>query len=109
LILSYAVFLWLAGCGDIPYRSAGYSVDPNCREIYDKYYDISELDKDIPENIRSNQCWLRAREERDNYDLLFLEFDDQGWMQNASNLSRPARKDALDEFFGQLKDIFLDA
>ena len=56
MILSYAVFLWLAGCGDIPYRSAGYSVDPNCREIYDKYHDISELNKDIPENIRSNQC-----------------------------------------------------
>jgi pimeloyl-ACP methyl ester carboxylesterase len=106
LVLSCAAALWLAGCGDVPYRTAGYSANPDCQTLYDKYDDVSEMNKDISDEVRRNPCWLRAREERDNYDLLFLEFDDQGWVQGSSSLDRPGKKDALDEFFAELGDIY---
>src|SRR5713226_5556583 len=105
LLLSCAAAMALAGCGTIPYRIDGFVDKPECRQIYDTYDDISPRNADVAEGVRTSPCWLRAKEERDDYDLLFVEFDDQGWVQGTSDLTRPAR-DHLDAFFAELNRLY---
>jgi len=106
LLASVMLALGLAACGEIPYRKAGFEQLPECRAIYDRHDDITPDNKNVADADRSSRCWLRSREERDEYDLLTVEFDDQGWVQGSSDLSRPAQSDYLDQFFGQLDEIY---
>lgn len=108
LVFSTVVAVGLAGCGEIPYRKDGFAVNPDCRALYNRIDDISTDNKEISAGDRSSPCWLRAREERDDYDLLFVEFDDQGWVRDTSNLTRPAKEDFLDTFYNQLKQLYDD-
>lgn len=98
------VAIVVSGCaGDIPYRNKGFDkiADTDCQQIYNKYAD----DKDIDPADAVSPCWQRSREERDSsYDLLFVEFDDQGWIENSSQLQRP-HSDFLDSLFDQLEDL----
>jgi len=105
LLPSCAVAAALAGCGTIPYRVDGLVDKPECRRIYDAYDDISPRNKSVPDEVLASPCWRRAKEERDDYDLLIVEFDDQGWAQGTSDLTRPAR-DHLDTFFGELDRLY---
>ena len=105
LLLACAAAVALAGCGTIPYRVDGFVDKPECRRIYDVYDDVSPRNANVPEEVRASPCWLRAKEERDEYDLLVVEFDDQGWVQGTSDLTRPAR-DHLDAFFAELDRVY---
>lgn len=107
VLLAIAVALGLGGCaGSIPYRTSGYAADPKCQTLYDRYDDITPKNKVATDADRNNPCWLRAHEERDNYDLLTIEFDEQGWVQGSSDLMRPSKEDHLDKFFRQLSNIY---
>jgi len=101
-LLFIAAALSLSGCADdIPYRSRGFEPATDCKETYERYADGQKLeaaDADAP-------CWRRSVEERDRYDLLFAEFDDQGWVQGASKLPRPGN-DFLDAFFAKLDQLY---
>jgi pimeloyl-ACP methyl ester carboxylesterase len=91
----------LAGCAaSIPYRSAGFSTAPDCRALYDRY------SGDDPIGTPDSPCWKRSSEERSAYDLLFAEFDDQGWTQgtSAKRDSSPDHLDQLLEKFSKLID-----
>ncbi len=108
LALSLALVLGLAACGTVPYRTDEFAEYPECRKIYDEKDDISARNRNEPKDVAASRCWLRSREEREDYDLLFVEFDDQGWVQGSPDLSRPAKeqKDFLDKFYVQLKGIY---
>ena len=92
----------MSGCaGDIPYRSKAFDPlpDANCEQLYNQYVDDRELDA----SDAASPCWQRTIEERKaDYDLMFIEFDDQGWVEKSSDLARP-NKDFLDSFFHQLE------
>jgi hypothetical protein len=62
----------LAGCGTIPYRVDGFLDEPECQRIYDAYDDISPRNASAPDAAFDSPCWLRAKEEREGYDLLFV-------------------------------------
>jgi len=97
------VALVLAGCtGNIPYRTQGFSEMPECKTIYNQHAGDDKLASD-PTGTEE-KCWERSREERDNYDLLFAEFDDQGWIQGTAGRKGPAT-DHLDLLFQQLNGL----
>ena len=100
LLFSAAAVLALVACGDIPYRKAGFEPSAQCRELYEAHDDISDRNRTAA-GVLESPCWLRAHEDRDDYDLLVVEFDDQGWVRDSSNLDRPAKQDYLDSFFDQ--------
>lgn len=105
LYLISLIILAISGCADtIPYRTEGFRDMPECKALYEQYSDDRKVT--FSETSVENQCWKRSKEERDRYDLLFVEFDDQGWVQNTSNLKRPA-EDYLDAFFKQLHQLYL--
>ena len=107
LLLAAALAFGLAGCaGPVPYRTAGYDANPKCRDLYDRHDDITPENKAVTDTDRNDPCWLRAHEERDDYDLLTIEFDDQGWVQGSSDLARPSKDDHLDKFFKRLSEIY---
>lgn len=107
MLVCVAVSLLFSGCGRIPYRTEGLVSRPECQALYDKYDDISVNNKKLPAGLVDDPCWLRAREERNNYDLMFMEFDDQGWVQDAKGSSgKPS--DYFDAFFEQLGKIYDD-
>ena len=106
--LSVTVFtvLVISGCAlKFPYRSQAFEPLPNadCKRLYDKYAEGQDLKKGDPFDAAS-PCWLRSIEERKAYDLMTVEFDDQGWVQNSSDLKRPD-EDYLDKFFSQLEQL----
>jgi hypothetical protein len=70
--------LGLAACTSFPNRISGFAEQPECAKLYDKYDDIRAESENVSDEVRKNPCWLRAKEERTNYDLLFAEFDDHG-------------------------------
>lgn len=95
---------FLGGCAArVPYRDAGFSEIQGCdRQLYSKYSQgrrVAMTDEDA-----RAACWKRSIEEHTNYDLLFVEFDDQGWVQKSAGLKRPGR-DHLDDFFDRLEAL----
>jgi hypothetical protein len=106
-MLLAAAVLALAACGEMPYRKAGFEPIAKCRELYDAHDDITDRLRTPPEVLES-RCWMRAHEDREDYDLLVVEFDDQGWVRDSSELARPAKEDYLDSFFDQLARIYHD-
>lgn len=103
--LALLLVLTLTACAQFPYREKGLeTVKANCTtEYYSKYSDGQEVD-DAALDGEQGDCWKRSIEEHARYDLMFVEFDDQGWVQQSSNLPRPGN-DYLDHFFAQLDRI----
>jgi hypothetical protein len=95
----------LVACTIGEHRIAGFVNRPECKRLYDEHDDIAAGNSRVSERTRADPCWLRATEERTHYDLLFAEFDDQGWVYGSADLPRPA-KDRLDDFFAELKRIY---
>jgi hypothetical protein len=105
-LLVSAAYLSLTGCeGHVPYRTAGLNDDPACRDIY-RAHDarLQGSNPDAKEDWK-HRCWTRSIEEHDRYDLLTVEFDEQGWVQDSEKLTSPA-KDYLDDFFAKLESIY---
>lgn len=96
----------LAGCArDVPYRDLGFTdVTADCTKQY-ATYDRGPETGPFPALDESNACWRRNKEEHEDYDLLFVEFDDQGWSQGSSTLPL-GQKDFLDKFESELQRIF---
>jgi pimeloyl-ACP methyl ester carboxylesterase len=97
--LTFAIGLGLAACAQQePYRSLGFDDDASCRAIYAQ----PEVDDEIPQ--RGHRCWQRAIEEHAGFDLLFAEFDDQGWIQGTADKVHdgPDHLDRLMDKLGRL-------
>ena len=96
-VISFA--LLLAGCaGQVPNRSAGFTLAPECRALYDRHTGAEDIT--TPESM----CWKRSSEERKDYDLLFAEFDDQGWTQGTSDSSQQ-RADHIDQLMSRISAL----
>ncbi len=104
-LVCIAIAVLLGGCGRIPYRTEGLASRPDCQALYDKHDDITVDNKKIPAGIVDDPCWLRAKEERNNYDLMFMEFDDQGWVQDSKGRQGKS-EDYFDAFFDELGKIY---
>jgi hypothetical protein len=96
----------LAGCArDVPYRDLGFKdIAPDCKQKYAAYDQAPETGP-FPVLDDRDSCWRRSKEEHDDYDLLFVEFDDQGWPQGSSGLAL-GDKDFIDTFVSQLEQVF---
>lgn len=106
-LLASLAIVSLAGCAaNVPYRDSSYAEDPSCRKVYEAYDARDRSAGTRPEVDAADPCWRRANEEHDDYDLLFVEFDDQGWVQGSSDLSRPGKSDHLDALFDKLKRLY---
>lgn len=102
IIFFTVLALSVSGCaGNIPYRAAGFDPMPACMDMYKKYSHGQKLESPDSEDA----CWLRSIEEHGRYDLLFAEFDDQGWIQGSADLPRP-RRDHLDSVFDKLYKLY---
>lgn len=99
-----AVACVISGCGNFPYRTEGFQPRPECKAIYDQYEDSREVTIAASASDSEKLCWKRSIEERGAYDLLFTEFDDQGWLQGSSKQKLPV-KDHLDFVFDQLDGL----
>jgi hypothetical protein len=102
LCAALLVSLLLTACAaQVPYRSAGFTAAPECRPLYEQ----SRGGKPIgsPESA----CWKRSEEERKDYDLLFIEFDDQGWTQGTS-AERKQGPDHMDRLLDKLAQLIAD-
>ncbi len=93
-----AIFLTLGCTGPIPYRTMGFLTKGDCAALYDVNAGNAEVTQP------QSPCWLRSEEERAHYNLLFAEFDDQGWVQDEPTYS--GGRDHLAEFFTRLNDIY---
>ncbi|OGW34254.1 MAG: hypothetical protein A2X58_03810 [Nitrospirae bacterium GWC2_56_14] len=101
---SLIALLVTAGCsGDIPYRTESFSEMPECGKIYEEHSSDQKIKKYAPDSVDA-RCWGRAAEERAAYDLLFTEFDDQGWVQGTAGRKGIAR-DHHDLLFRRLNDL----
>lgn len=91
----------LSGCvGNVPYRTAGFGLKPDCQALYQAYGKGEEIAGDAA----ASPCWLSSRESAQNYDLLFAEFDDQGWLQGESS-GELKDKTHIDRLIAQLEQI----
>ncbi len=97
--------LCVSACAQFPYREKG--LDPVKAEcpptFYSNYSDGQKIDDAVLDGDQGD-CWKRSIEEHASYDLMFVEFDDQGWVQQSSKLPRPG-DDYLDVFFAQLEKL----
>lgn len=100
LALVLVISLTCACTSSRPERSSGFIDAPGCRAFYNQFPDNREINtRQLSADRRI--CLQRAVEERDNYDLLFAEFDDEGWYQDEQNRSRPTQ-DFMDSFIARL-------
>src|SRR5258708_1228616 len=85
----FVCVLLCSACADpAPYRAGKLDEDTSCAGIYAK----GNPPKPLSSATDAEQtCWKRRIEEHANYDLLFAEFTDQGWIDGSSDLKRPAR------------------
>jgi hypothetical protein len=97
--------LLVSACAQFPYREKGLDpVKVECPPaFYAGYSDGQKIDDAVVDGDKS-ECWKRSIEEHVRYDLMFVEFDDQGWVQQSSKLPRPGN-DYFDAFFAQLEKL----
>lgn len=94
-----SVFVLLTACTyGVPYRNGEYAEIDSCAKVYNDY--DNKLSKDHLDE--SDVCWEQSREKHRNYDLFFVEFDDQGWVQGAAHETSPIKKDHLSNIFDAL-------
>jgi hypothetical protein len=107
LLLGCAVLILLAGCTfGVPYRDGKYVTDASCDKFYGDYDATLLRDSESTKIDRSNGCWNRSREKHQDYDLLFVEFDDQGWVQGAFNQRDPAESDHLSTLYSTIDEMY---
>ena len=86
VLISGAILLAgaLCGCADRPpYRPSLAEGPPSCTEVYEKDRDAPDQSERIKKDLKSPElspCWLSWIEKHRNYDLLTVEFDDEGWL-----------------------------
>lgn len=90
LAISFAVSFAMMGCAGTP-PARTYLADPPhyCADVYSNY-DHSTRDDKGPrvkielKDVERQKCWLSSWEQHANYDLLSVEFDDQGWLADTA-------------------------
>jgi hypothetical protein len=98
--------LTLGACASAHHRVGGFDPKPECVMVYDKYPDMPGSNAVVAADVSERACWHRAIEERADYDLLFVEFDDQGWMQGSHDPSQPKGRDQLDAFIQTMRRLY---
>ena len=95
----------LIGCtANVPYRDLGFDGTQSCSGEYAKY-DRANSSGPFPPVDTQNPCWRGGRENHNDYDLLFIEFDDQGWVQGSSKPRRTG-PDYLTGFMSELDRLY---
>ena len=106
LLICSAAIAGLAGCtASIPYRDGVLAESSSCAKTYRDYDATLLADRDPVKINLDDPCWRRSREEHEHYDLLFVEFDDQGWVQGALKQLKPADPDHLSELGREIEAI----
>jgi hypothetical protein len=106
LLLGCAVLALLAGCtSGVPYRDGKYVTEASCDTFYSDYDATLRSDPEPTKIDKSNGCWNSSREKHQDYDLLFVEFDDQGWVQGAFSQSNPAESDHLNKVYSTIDEM----
>lgn len=108
----------LAGCAtNHAYRSVSVEIPSNCEDIYEAVRDsksdrtyhqkvadqIDRIRHDLKETDR-NACWRSAWEKHKDYDLHFLEFDDQGWQVDVDR-ANPQADTEISKLMQHLNDL----
>ena len=77
-----ATALLLNGCaGGPPHRPSTELPDDFCStDVFPSVTGDNELSKADFDDERRRNCWESSWERHDDYDLFFVEFDDQGWL-----------------------------
>jgi len=95
----------LTGCtSGVPYRNGVYAALPSCEKVYGEY-DAALSSNAAPAIEEDSECWKQSRERHRDYDLLLVEFDDQGWVQGAAKETSPTRKDHLSNLYAAINAI----
>jgi pimeloyl-ACP methyl ester carboxylesterase len=101
-----AILAALAGCTfSVPYRNGNYIADASCEKSYGDYDATLVSDSEPIDIDESDRCWNHSRERHRDYDLLFVEFDDQGWVQGAAEQSVPVGPDHLSKLYATIEEI----
>lgn len=103
-----AVLLLLAACAPYPpHRAVLADLPGDCARVYDAAKDSGKaaeiIRKDLDDPARS-RCWLSATEKHRRYDLLTVEFDDQGWLARRE-YGPLARNDQLRSMIARLSEL----
>ncbi|HYU70498.1 MAG TPA: hypothetical protein VEL09_14330 [Burkholderiales bacterium] len=100
-----AVLAALTACtSGVPYRNGDYGAIPSCEKTYGAY-DAALLSVAAPPIEEGDNCWKQSRESHRDYDVLFVEFDDQGWVQDAAKESNPTKADHLSKLYESIRQI----
>ena len=89
LVVPFVFFL--GGCADTPpFRTSLANPPTYCNDVYQEY-DNTKNSEDQRRQVKSglkdkerHECWISAWERHAHYDLLSLEFDDQGWLADVA-------------------------
>jgi hypothetical protein len=109
LLIYIAAFAVLTACtSDVPYRNGEYTVIPNCKDVYYKYDTTLKNQGDLSKVIEMGDeaCWKQSREQHEDYDILFTEFDDQGWVQGAANETSSNKSSHLRKLYDAIDGIY---
>lgn len=87
----------------VPYRNGEYA-ELDCAKIYGDY-DAALSQGMAPAVDEDDACWKQSREKHRDYDALFVEFDDQGWVQGAAGDNSPTKKDHLSKLFDAVENL----
>jgi hypothetical protein len=121
-VLTVMLVALLAGCAtEHPYRTALGIPSASCREVYedaqsgDPNRNLDERSMDQAERIRQDlnnpsrqSCWKTSWEDHADYELHFLEFDDQGWL-NSANRSNPNAENQITSLLKRLYSLSNDS
>lgn len=103
-LLWIAVLTALTACtSGVPYRNGDYKALAECAKRYSDY-DAALVSVAEPP-VDGDDCWKQSRESHRDYDVLFVEFDDQGWVQDAANESSPTKADHLSKLYESINQI----
>ena len=98
------VLVSLAACtSGVPYRNGEYA-ELDCAKIYGDY-DATLAQGATPALDAGNACWKQSREKHRDYDALFVEFDDQGWVQGAAGDNSSTKKDHLSDLLSAVENL----
>ncbi|MDH4187416.1 MAG: hypothetical protein OEV08_10490 [Nitrospira sp.] len=109
--MKFPSLIWIAVLGVLtactstpPYRNGDYLSLDSCDKVY-KDYDNTLLLSETPAINGNDACWKQSREKHEKYDALFVEFDDQGWVQGSSEEKSPTKKDHLSNLYSAIRDL----
>lgn len=109
--MKFSSLFWIAVLGVLtactplpPYRNGNYVSLDACDKAY-KDYDKTLLQGKTPVMKGENVCWQQSHEKHEDYDALFVEFDDQGWVQGTSEETSPTEQDHLSNLYAAIEDL----